>query len=59
MSASRDEGVVDEKGRVWGTQNLYIADGSVFPSASGVNPMITIMAIADWISRGVDAELRA
>ncbi|KAH6963805.1 hypothetical protein DER45DRAFT_123402 [Fusarium avenaceum] len=59
MSASRDEGVVDEKGRVWDTENLYVADASVFPSASGVNPMITIMAIADWISRGVDAELRA
>ncbi|KAF4996091.1 hypothetical protein FGRMN_4684 [Fusarium graminum] len=59
MSASRDEGVVDEKGRVWGTENLYVADGSVFPSASGVNPMITIMATADWISRGVDADLRA
>lgn len=59
MSASSDEGVVDGKGRVWGTDNLYVADGSVFPSASGVNPMITIMAIADWISRGVDADLRA
>ncbi|KAM5351560.1 hypothetical protein ACJ41O_004283 [Fusarium nematophilum] len=59
MSSSRDDGVVDEKGRVWGTENLYVADGSVFPSASGVNPMITVMAIADWISRGVDADLRA
>ncbi|KAF4991407.1 hypothetical protein FDECE_14049 [Fusarium decemcellulare] len=59
MGASKKEGVVDEKGRVWDTDNLYVADGSVFPSASGVNPMITIMAIADWISRGVDAELRA
>ncbi|KAJ3507617.1 hypothetical protein NM208_g15936 [Fusarium decemcellulare] len=59
MGASKREGVVDEKGRVWDTDNLYVADGSVFPSASGVNPMITIMAIADWISRGVDAELRA
>ncbi|KAK7425354.1 hypothetical protein QQZ08_008140 [Neonectria magnoliae] len=59
MSASLKEGVVDDKGRVWGTRNLYVADGSVFPSASGVNPMVTIMAIADWISRGVDAELKA
>ncbi|KAH7170548.1 hypothetical protein EDB81DRAFT_635537 [Dactylonectria macrodidyma] len=59
MSASPDGGVVDDKGRVWGTHNLYVADGSVFPSASGVNPMVTIMAIADWISRGVDADLKA
>ncbi|KAH6896981.1 hypothetical protein B0T10DRAFT_556827 [Thelonectria olida] len=58
MGTSAGEGVVDAKGRVWGTQNLYVADGSVFPSASGVNPMVTVMAIADWISRGVDADLK-
>jgi choline dehydrogenase-like flavoprotein len=37
---------------------LYVADASVFPSASGVNPMITVMAISDWISRGIVDELR-
>lgn len=58
MSASRDGGVVNERGLVWGKENLYVADSSVFPSASGVNPMITVMAIADWISRGIDKELR-
>lgn len=59
MSASEDTGVVDMKGRVWGTNNLYVADASVFPSASGVNPMVTAMSIADWISRGVSDELGA
>ncbi|CAM1505629.1 Fc.00g112660.m01.CDS01 [Cosmosporella sp. VM-42] len=59
MSAHPGDGVVNELGKVWGTDNLYIADASVFPSASGVNPMITVMAIADWISRGVDRELKA
>jgi choline dehydrogenase-like flavoprotein len=49
--------VVDAKGSVWGTKNLYVADSSVFPSASGVNPMVTVMSIADWISRGVSKEL--
>jgi choline dehydrogenase-like flavoprotein len=32
---------------------LYVADASVFPTSSGVNPMITIMAIADHIARGI------
>lgn len=50
MSAASKDGVVDPKGRVWGTQGLYVTDASVFPSASGVNPMVTNMAIADWIS---------
>lgn len=57
MSADEDTGVVDMKGKVWGANNLYVADASVFPSASGVNPMVTAMALADWISRGVASEL--
>lgn len=58
MSAREKDGVVDPRGRVWGTEGLYVSDASVFPSASGVNPMITNMAISDWISRGVSKELR-
>jgi choline dehydrogenase-like flavoprotein len=53
MSAREKDGVVDPHGRVWGTEGLYVADASVFPSASGVNPMVTNMAISDYISRGV------
>jgi choline dehydrogenase-like flavoprotein len=34
-------------------KGLYVADGSAFPTSSGVNPMITIMAIADHIGRGI------
>ena len=58
MSAREKDGVVDPRGRVWGTEDLYVSDASVFPSASGVNPMVTNMAISDWISRGVSKELR-
>jgi choline dehydrogenase-like flavoprotein len=53
MSTKEKEGVVDENGKVWGTEGLYVSDASVFPSASGVNPMVTNMAISDWISRGI------
>jgi choline dehydrogenase-like flavoprotein len=53
MSAMEKDGVVDPTGQVWGTKGLYVADASVFPSASGVNPMVTNMAISDWISRGI------
>lgn len=59
MSANADDGVVDPRGKVWGAEGLYVADASVFPSASGVNPMVTNMAIADWIARGVGRELDA
>jgi len=46
MGASARSSVVDPEHRVWGVRGLYIADASVFPSASGVNPMLTIMGIA-------------
>ena len=36
-------------------KGLFIADGSAFPSASGVNPMITIMAMAHRASRFIAA----
>ena len=51
MGSNPRTSVVDPKGKVWGTEGLYVMDASVFPSASGVNPMITNMAIADWTSR--------
>ncbi len=39
-------GVVDSNLQVHGVEGLYVADGSVVPSALGVNPQITIMALA-------------
>jgi choline dehydrogenase-like flavoprotein len=44
--ADPDRGVVDGDLRLHGAQNVYVADGSVVPSALGVNPQITIMALA-------------
>lgn len=56
MSGDEKGGVVDGNGRVYGTEGLWVADASVFPSASGVNPMVTTMGIAEWICRGVLGE---
>lgn len=53
MSKSPKSGVVNPDCQVWGTDGLYVVDASVFPSASGVNPMITNMAIADWASQNL------
>ena len=34
-------------------QNLFVADGSAFPACSGVNPMLTIMALAHLTAQGL------
>ena len=38
--------VVDADCRSWDIRNLWICDGSVFPTVGGVNPSLTIQAIA-------------
>ena len=38
-------------GETWEVRNLVVADGSAFPTASGVNPMVTIEAIAHLNAR--------
>jgi choline dehydrogenase-like flavoprotein len=46
MGGNRTTSVVNPDNQVWDTTGLHVADASVFPSASGVNPMLTIMGIA-------------
>jgi choline dehydrogenase-like flavoprotein len=51
MAADPSRGVVDTDGAVHGYRNLYVADGSLLPSSLGVNPMITILAMAARVAR--------
>jgi choline dehydrogenase-like flavoprotein len=51
--ARPDHGVVDGDLRVRGLENLYVSDGSVVPSSIGVNPQITIMALATRLAYGI------
>jgi choline dehydrogenase-like flavoprotein len=46
MAARAEEGVVDSEHRVFGVGNLYVGDGSVFPTQGSANPALTIMALS-------------
>jgi len=50
MGTNPNNGVVNHKGEVFGYPGLYIADGSIFPVAIGLNPSKTIAALAERIS---------
>ena len=46
MAERARDGVVDADCRVHGTENLYVSGSSVFPTGGGVNPTLTIVALA-------------
>ena len=50
MSDDPAEGVVNEFGEVWNYPELYVADGSIIPSALSVNPSATISALSERIA---------
>ena len=47
IADSPEHGVVDHRHRVFGYRNMYICDGSVLASNLGVNPSLTITALAE------------
>jgi long-chain-alcohol oxidase len=57
MGGSPDDSVCDPAGQVWDVPGLYVCDGAAFPTASGVNPMVTIEALAHMNARGIAATL--
>lgn len=53
LAGSAKQGVVNPAGETYEVKNLFVADGSLFPTACGVNPMLTIMGLAHYLSRGI------
>ena len=48
MGKNADEGVVDENFAVHNYEGMYIIDGSIMPANPGVNPSLTITALAEY-----------
>jgi len=46
MGDDPEDSVVNKDGRSWSIPNLWVCDGSLFPTSGGVNPSLTIQANA-------------
>ena len=57
MGGSPASSACDPTGETWEVARLVVCDGSTFPTASGVNPMITIAAVAHMNASALAARL--
>ncbi len=48
MSDLSENGVINFNGKIHGYDNLYVVDGSIVPANLGVNPSLTITALAEY-----------
>jgi choline dehydrogenase-like flavoprotein len=53
ISSDPGEGACSPDGSLNGIRDLYVADASLFPTSVGVNPMMTVIAFAKNVARGV------
>jgi choline dehydrogenase-like flavoprotein len=58
MGDSPETSVVNADGRSWDIPNLWVCDGSLFPTSGGVNPSLTIQALACRIGDRIRAMAR-
>ncbi|WP_454197881.1 FAD-dependent oxidoreductase [Nocardia sp. Marseille-Q1738] len=58
MGGSPDMSATNPDGATWEVPNIVVADASSFPTASGVNPMVSIEAIAYMNAKRLAAQLR-
>ena len=54
-SEAAQDGVVDPHGEVWNHPNLFVTDASAIPYALGVNPALTISALAEHTAETIVA----
>jgi choline dehydrogenase-like flavoprotein len=57
MGGSPATSACNPRGQTWDVRDLYVCDGSAFPTASGVNPMISIESIAHMNASALAASL--
>lgn len=58
LNSKESDGVVDENGKFHHLNNLYVMDGSLFPTSLGANPMETILTFVDILSSELANKLK-
>jgi cholesterol oxidase len=58
MGSGPEEGVIDKDHRVFGYENLFVIDGSAISANPGVNPSLTITALAERAADLIIAQIR-
>jgi cholesterol oxidase len=59
IGTSPEHGVVDTRSMAFGHEGLYVVDGSIIPANLGVNPSLTITAMAEHAMSQVPAKIGA
>ncbi|HNS71988.1 MAG TPA: GMC family oxidoreductase [bacterium] len=59
IGADRESGVIDKKCQVFGYENMYIVDGAALPANLGVNPSLTITALAEYAMSHIPTNVRS
>jgi choline dehydrogenase-like flavoprotein len=57
IASSPQQGALKTTGETYEIKNLFVADASALPTATGVNPMVSIMGLAHYIAQNVKAVL--
>jgi GMC oxidoreductase len=58
MTSSPSTGAVDPNGETWECDDLFVMDTSLFPTASGSNPMVTVLTLSYLLSTRLDLMLQ-
>lgn len=57
IAGDSKRGAVKPTGETYEVKGLFVADASVFPTASGVNPMLTIMGTCHYLAQQIKTQL--